>query len=487
MNGVSHTWEKSGPPTARLRRAVTPLARSLGSATYVETVVLLGAVLALDSADRASLGALAPAIKGEFHISNTDIGVLAAAVSIVGGLATVPIGALTDRVHRARLLSISIFVWSAAMLATGLAVTFVWLFAARMFLGMGTATGGPTVASLTGDLYPPKQRGRILSWIRSGELIGAGAGFLVAGAAGALFGWRGVFFALAIVGVFVAMSARRLPEPPRGSQGGAGGADTPADEALRGDVTGQLVHDAHVEPDPMLTLPKDVESRSLWWVVRYTLRVRTNVIVIIASSLGDFFFSGLQLFAVLFVVHQYGVGKYAATGLVPVVGIGALAGLLLSGHITDRLLARGMLSARVVVSAWSFIVGSAVLVPAFFTHSLVAAIPLFVIGAACLAAPNPPLDAARLDVIDPRLWGRAEGIRTVFRIAAQAIAPLIFGIVSDAFGGSSAGGLAIAFLLMIPTLLANGIILLFATRTYPGDVASAQASAGLARAREHAA
>ncbi|MBV8950011.1 MAG: hypothetical protein JOZ99_03985, partial [Actinobacteria bacterium] len=119
------------------------------------------------------------------------------------------------------------------------------------------------------------------------------------------------------------------------------------------------------------------------------------------------------------------------------------------GHITDRLLAHGMLSARVVVSAWSFIVGSVVLVPAFFTHSLALAIPLFLLGAACLAAPNPPLDAARLDVIDPQLWGRAEGIRTVFRIAAQGIAPLVFGVVSDAFGGTSGAGLQIAFLLMV--------------------------------------
>lgn len=468
----------------RVRSGVRYATRALGGRLRAETVLVLALVLALDSADRASLGALTPSIKASFHISNTDIGVLASAFSIVGGLATVPVGVLTDRVHRVRLLAGSILIWSIAMVATGLSVTFLMLFVARLFLGVVTATGGPTIASLTGDLYHPNERGRILSWIRSGELIGAGVGFVLAGGAAALFGWRGVFIVLALIGLLIARGAYKLPEPERGSQGGAATADAPVEEAQRGDIAGQLVHEEHIPPEQEnIVRGDDKAQRSLWWAVKYVLRVRTNVIVIVASSVGDFFFAGLQLFAVEFAVHQYGIGKYTATALIPVVGIGALVGMLTAGRLTDRLLARRNLTARISVSAWSFVVGSIVLVPGFLSHSMFISLPLFVVGGACLAAPNPPLDAARLDVIDPELWGRAEGVRTLFRIAAQAISPLVFGVLSDTLAGGRADGLQLAFLLMTPTLLLNGVILFFALRTYPRDVASAQASAELTAKR----
>jgi MFS family permease len=468
---------------APLRKRVRRATRTMGGVATAETVVLLALVLALDSADRASLGALAPGIRSSFHISNTQLGLLASAFSIVGGLATVPVGALTDRVNRVRLLTASIVVWSVAMVASGLAVTFFMLFAARLLLGAVTATGGPTVASLTGDLYPPSERGRILSWIRSGELVGAGFGFLLAGAVAVVFDWRGVFVILAVLGLLIARGATRLPEPARGAQGGAGTARSPGDEARRGDITGRLVHESGVAVDETTIVRDDPSQRSLWWAARYVLRVRTNVIVIVASSIGDFFFAGLQLFAVEFVIHQYGIGKYTATVLIPVVGVGALTGMLVSGRITDRLLERGYLNARIAVSAWSFVLGAALLVPAFLSRSLYLALPLFVLGGACLAAPNPPMDAARLDVIDPRLWGRAEGVRTLFRILAQALAPITFGLLADALGGGRDQGLQLAFLLMTPTLVANGLVLLLALRTYPRDVASAQASGDLVASR----
>ena len=67
-------------------------------------VVVLAAVLALDGADRTALGALAPALKTEFGIGNTQIGLLASAFAIVGALAILPIGILTDRTRRTAIL-----------------------------------------------------------------------------------------------------------------------------------------------------------------------------------------------------------------------------------------------------------------------------------------------------------------------------------------------------------------------------------------------
>jgi hypothetical protein len=75
------------------------------------------------------------------------------------------------------------------------------------------------------------------------------------------------------------------------------------------------------------------------------------------------------------------------------------------------------------------------------------------------------------------LWGRAESVRSVFRGGLEAAAPVTFGLVADRlFGGRSDGGLRDTFLLMLVPLLISGLILLLATRTYPRDVATADAT-----------
>jgi hypothetical protein len=80
------------------------------------------------------------------------------------------------------------------------------------------------------------------------------------------------------------------------------------------------------------------------------------------------------------------------------------------------------------------------------------------------------LDAVRLDIVHHHLWGRAEAVRTMFRLAATAAAPVVFGYTAQRIG------LPHAFALMLLPLAANGAIPLFALRTCPRDVATAVAS-----------
>jgi hypothetical protein len=123
-----------------------------------------------------------------------------------------------------------------------------------------------------------------------------------------------------------------------------------------------------------------------------------------------------------------------------------------------------------------------VLAPAIATTSVAVALPLLMIGAFLLGAPNPALDAARLDIMHPRLWGRAEGVRTALRSVGEAAAPLLFGYVSqyvfgDGTSAAQAAGLQYTFLLFLAALLASGVLALAGLRTYPRDVATATASA----------
>ena len=75
----------------------------------------------------------------------------------------------------------------------------------------------------------------------------------------------------------------------------------------------------------------------------------------------------------------------------------------------------------------------------------------------------------RLDVILPRIWGRAEAVRTVLRVVVEATAPLVFGLLADGLASSRADGVQRAFLVTLPCVVAAGLVMIAALRSYPRD------------------
>ncbi|HWG02277.1 MAG TPA: MFS transporter [Trebonia sp.] len=486
-----------------------------GGPARARVALILAAVLGLNGADTGTISSTANNLEHTFGVGNTQIGLLLTVVGVVGAAFTIPAGILTDRTRRTWLLSGSIAMWAVATLVSGFATSYLWMVLARVALGVVTATTGPAIASLTGDYFPAADRARMYGLILGGDLVGSGFGYLVSGELSTMTTWRASFWWLAVPSLALAWVVWRLPEPARGGfsriapgeeeirdeRDVAAGdrQDEPAPDATGQEEPGQegpglaerALRHTDVEPQKGLVLREDPTDRSLWWAVRYILGVRTNVVIIIASALGYFFFAGLRTFAIIFATGHYGISKSLATVLILVIGAGALAGVYVGGRFADRLLRRGHIRARVLVPAVCLLALTPVLAPAIATRTIALALPLLILGSFLLGAPNPPLDAARLDIIHPRLWGRAEGIRTALRSLGEAAAPLLFGYVSQyVFGGpgSSAGsggtstpaqadGLEYTFLIFLIPLIIAGLLSLAALRTYPRDVATAAESA----------
>ena len=434
-------------------------------------IFALACVLALDAADRTALGALAPALKVEFSIGNGEIGLLASAFSIVGGLATIPMGVLTDRTRRITLLVVSIAIWSVAMGVAAAATTFAMLFVARIALGIVTAAGGPPVTSIVGDLFSSDVRGRVLGWVKSGEVIGAGAGFLITGALLPFFSWRATFVVLGALGVLVAFRVARVDEPARGLDERAEeeGADAPTQ-------LHELIEEADVEPKEELVLHGDQSELPLTEAVGYVFKVRTLVMIIGASAFGEFFFAALQVFGVLFLVEQFDISASTASLLIVAVGVAGFFGVVGGGRLGDYLIERGVLAGRIHVATWSYLAVALLFVPVLLANSLVVALPFLVLAGTFLMAPVAPLEAARIDVVNPQLRGRAESARTIARVVAQSAAPLLFGVLSDTLAGGGADGLRAAFLVFLPLLAVSSLLLAAAARQYPSEVAAVQES-----------
>jgi hypothetical protein len=146
--------------------------------------------------------------------------------------------------------------------------------------------------------------------------------------------------------------------------------------------------------------------------------------------------------------------------------------VLAGGALGDALLHRGYLNGRILVSAVSATLAVILFIPTVFTRDPLNALPYISLAVLALAAQNPPLDAARLDIVPALLWGRAEGVRTFLRTVAQAFAPLLFGAVSDHVFGGGRSGLQWTFVVMLLPLAASAYFLFRALRTYPRDVAT---------------
>ncbi|HEY4413050.1 MAG TPA: MFS transporter [Gaiellaceae bacterium] len=457
---------------------------ALGGRERTRVIVVLACVLGLSAADVSTVGASATELRHGLHISNTDIGLLVATTSLVGAIASLPFGVLADRVRRTTTLAITIVLWAVAMLWSASVSNFHDLLVARVFLGAVTAAAGPLIASLVGDYFGGTERGRVYGYILTGELLGAGFGFAVTGDIAAA-SWRAAFVILAIPALVLSVFVARLPEPRRGGRGvllheGKAPPEDP-DEVLHETDAQRLARERGLEPDPDLVLEGDPRRMNIVTATRYVLRIRTNIYLIAASALGYYFLAGVQTFGTEFAKEQYNIGQALANLLLLVIGIGAVVGVLTGGALGDRLLRRGRLNGRLYVAIGAASLTPVLFAPALFMRSASSAVPYLIGAVLVLSAQNPPLDAARLDIMPPLLWGRAEAVRTMLRSLAQALAPLLFGAASDHVFGGGRSGLQWTFVVMLVPLAASAYLLFRARRTYPRDVATASAAAASRR------
>jgi MFS family permease len=429
----------------------------------LKQIVLLALVVGLQSADGGTVGALVVSLKQALHINDIQVGLLVTVSTGVGALATLLAGVLADRTVRIRMLWIALLLCSAAMALSAAAPNYGWLLVCRVCLGAGMAVSGPVVASLIGDYFKPLERGRVYGLVLAGEGTCTAVGLLVAGELGAI-SWRLGFCWLAVVGFVLAVAvATMLREPRRGGLGD-GQSDVPA-----------------------VASPGHARRRTASGDLRAVLSIRTNAVLIAASSFGYFFSTGLSTFGVALLCGRFHIGQATATVLIPALGVGALVGMLSSGRIADRLTSRGHISARITLGGMAFLTAAVLILPTLLTNSLPVALVFAFLAGIALGSVNPPLNAARLDIVHSRLWGTAEAVRSTLVSISTGVAPLIFGAMSTALNRDVAPNAATAldqtFLIMLATLvIAAALLLCLGRRTYPRDVAAAMADELLAGA-----
>jgi MFS family permease len=195
------------------------------------TVTVLFVLYILSLADRLIVALQVDALKAGLHLTDLQIGLLQGpAFAVLYSLFAIPIGLALDRYSRRLVLFVSIFVWSLAATACGLANGFLFLLVARAFVGAGEAGFGTGAYSIIGDSFAPSKVSVAMSVFVMGGVMGAGIVFLLGGplvrhlleegasvwpVLGMVEPWQKVFIYVGAPGLLLAFLVFVFKEPAR--------------------------------------------------------------------------------------------------------------------------------------------------------------------------------------------------------------------------------------------------------------------------------
>jgi MFS family permease len=411
-------------------------------------MVVLAVVYMFNFIDRQILSILLPAIKDEFQVGDTILGLLAGtAFAMFYVIMGIPIAQIADRVNRRNLIAAAVALWSGMTALSGLAANIWQLTLARIGVGIGEAGCSPPAHSIIADLYPPGKRSSAMGFYTLGISAGVMMAYLAGGWVVQNIGWREAFYIVGIPGLLLALIVRfTMVEPVRG-----------ASEARQ---------DSGNQPGLVL-------------VARFLLSRHSFVYMAVAAGLNAFVGYSIINFMPSFIVRSFEM-QVASLGLWLglIYGIAGGFGFFMGGYMADHVGREGHRKALRFV-------GLAIFVTVFF-HAAVflASTPfwcliLFILPAATSNFYLAPVLSQTQSLVSLRMRSVASAIvLLIINVIGLAMGPPITGVISDAlvpaFGDDS---MRYSLLIVSTALLPVATFCYFrAANSIEGD---------LARAHEH--
>jgi predicted MFS family arabinose efflux permease len=266
-------------------------------------------VYVLNFLDRQLLSILSKPIQDELGVTDGQLG-------LIGGLyfaifycvLAIPVGWLADRTNRVKVLAIACGLWSAATSACGMASSYPQLVLARMTVGIGEAGGVPPSYAIISDYFPSGQRATALGLFNMGPPIGQALGVAFGASVAAAYSWRDAFISLGVVGIITAVAIYVFVREPKRGALDAVTAGAPAEAAA-----------------------------PFWATCKMFFNRRVLLLTALACAATQFVTYGMLNFTTLLLMREKGMTlNDIALWYALVVGVGASAGMLISGRLCDR-------------------------------------------------------------------------------------------------------------------------------------------------------
>lgn len=423
---------------------------------------MLFAINILNFYDRHVPAALVEPMRKEFHLSDTQIGLIGSAFIWIYAIIGVPLGRIADTASRKKLLAWGVVVWTALTASAGLATTYTFLLFSRVGVGVGEAACAPTATSWLGDLFPPDKRSRVLALFMLGVPVGGALGYFFSGPIAQAYGWRAAMVFAAVPALLLVPALLILEEPQRGAS------------------------ELHAAPLVRASMWNVLRIPTLWWIIVSGALLNFN-----AYAFGTF------LPAFLSRVHGVSLAKSGIdTGIVYLIGGvtgGTLAGFLGDSIVHRRKDGRLLCAAILALVAIPFAcVG--ILQPA---GSLYLAMAFLAVTYAALTTYYGLVYSAIQDIVAPNQRASAMAIYFMaMYMCGASFGPLFTGKLSDvlahraaALAGSPsvtetsrAVGLQQAMLIIPVLCTALAFVLYMGSRTIIADMAKREAAAHVVNA-----
>lgn len=403
-------------------------------------IVLLTVVNVFSYMDRMALSVLAPSIKAELRLSDSQLGLLTGlAFSLFYALCGIPIARWADRGIRKDIITFALTTWSVMTALGGAAHGFWHLFASRVGIGAGESGCLPAAQSMICDYVPLTRRSGVFAIHNFGSYAGVMTGMVLAGWLGEILGWRWTFFVLGLPGIALALLVKlTLREPTRG------------------------YFDAVKEKS---TLPFAATIALLW-------RCRTYRLLTLLYALNGFIQTGLNQWWPSFYTRVFGLSlSSAGVYLGMAIGIGSGIGLLIGGLLANRAAQRDV-RLPLIIGAVATLVAAPVALASLFAPTSSSSILLVALTGLCWSASNGPIVATVNSVVTSRMRATASSI-TVFSasVLGFSLGPFCVGALSDWLMPSlGVESLRYAFLVPVCLLPVMALVLYAAARALPQDL-----------------
>jgi len=392
--------------------------------------------------DRSAISYAVGDLSHAFGLSQGSIGLILGAFGI-GYLVTTFLGGIwTDRYGAHRTLLAASLLWSLAIGATGLATGFAILFAARIALGVAEGPNFPVMNRVVADWLAPGERAIALSYALVAVPLALAIGAPVVTFLILHIGWRGMFLALAALGlVWLPIWWFRFRDFPEHSP------QVNAVE-LSHIRDGAEHHAGHAEA-------VHVSRRQLKGLWKFLF---TNPTLL--ANNWAFFVFGYSLFFFMTWMPSYLGRTYGMdlkqVGLFSILPWLLAAVLLLAtGRLSDTLLKKtGRLRAARSHPIWiSQLLAALSIVPVVLAHSETIALVCVSLAVALGMAANSTFYAINADLA-PARSGTALGVMDTFFAIAGFVAPAVTGWLVNATGNFNAAfwlmaGLSISSVLVV--------------------------------------
>jgi predicted MFS family arabinose efflux permease len=387
-------------PNASPSPSASPAPSTLPPSNATYALFVLFAINTLNFFDRQLPGALGEPIRKDFHLSDTGLGLLGTVFTLIYAAVGLPIGRLTDRWVRTRLVAIGTAFWSLLTAASGIAQNYTQLFISRLGVGVGEAVCAPAGQSLIGDLFPPQKRARAMGVFMLGLPAGVFMAYSCAGLIGAAWGWRSAFLIACLPGLLFALLALRIREPVRGAL----------------DAVIPVSHTA----TPYLAVLK---IPTMWWIILSGIFHNFNMYAINAFQTPF-----LQRF------HEMSLKDASKVSAISVGAVGAI-GLLAGGWLSDKIAVRWHYGRLLLSACCMALAAPAIFLALYQPKGAVGSfMALMMIGTITLYVYYASVYAAIQDVIAPQLRGTAVAIYFCgMYIFGASFGPVATGMLSDHF------------------------------------------------------